>query len=163
MNIHPIFVHFPVAFFTIYALAEIVRFNFLTRQPFWFYVKAVLVIVGSASSVVTLTTGLMVEKYMVGHPALPYHKFFAFFTAGLFAIIALSYALVWINKEKQIQNNLWQTAVNCARGIVESKLIVILALLGLISVTITGGFGGIMAYGEGADPFFTYFYKLFIK
>ncbi len=163
MNLHVIFVHFPIAFFTIYALAEMARFDFITRQLYWFYIKAVLVIIGALSAVVTITTGLLIEDLMEGHPALEYHEFFAWTTFGIFLAIALSYAFAWLGKVIPVQNRFWKLAVDCGTKIVESKWIIILAMLGLISVTITGGLGGVMAFGEKSDPFFGFFYRLFIK
>ena len=40
MNIHPIFVHFPIALLTLYSLAELIRWRRITELAYWFYVKA---------------------------------------------------------------------------------------------------------------------------
>ncbi|MEK7110290.1 MAG: hypothetical protein AAB759_00205 [Patescibacteria group bacterium] len=39
MNIHPAFVHFPIALLTIYAVLELARFRFFTARPYWFHLK----------------------------------------------------------------------------------------------------------------------------
>ena len=38
--------------------------------------------------------------------------------------------------------------------------VILLALVGLVCITITGGLGGTMVYGPNADPFFGVIYKL---
>lgn len=160
MNLHPIFVHFPVAFFSIYALLEFVRFKFVTKQPYWFYVKAVLVIVGSVASGAAILTGLFFswasQDKQALEPLVGRHEFFAFTTAGIFFIIALSYAVAWINRDFNKLLGLGKIST----FILKPGVIIPLAVLGLICVTITGGIGGIMAFGPDADPFFAIVYKI---
>ena len=162
MNIHPIFVHFPIALFTFYALFEIIRLRILTRQTWYFYLKAVLVIAGSAMSFITITTGTMSEKFMEGHPALEYHEFFAWTTAGVFLAIALSYLFAWVGRERQVQSKFWQMWVGCGERIVGSRWIIALAILGFVCVTSAGGIGGAMVFGPDADALFKPIYNLLI-
>lgn len=44
MNIHPFLVHFPIALFCVYTILECVRFQVVIKQPYWFYLKAGIVI-----------------------------------------------------------------------------------------------------------------------
>ena len=39
----------------------------------------------------------------------------------------------------------------------------LLALLGLIAITITGGLGGAIVYGKDVDPIVSFIYKLTVK
>jgi len=57
MNIHPLFVHFPIALLSFYALMEICRFIRINRSPHWFHAKAFVLIAGAASAFLTLETG----------------------------------------------------------------------------------------------------------
>ena len=50
MNIHPLLVHFPIALLTIYSLLELVPFKQIYRQSYWFYTKAIILIIGSIST-----------------------------------------------------------------------------------------------------------------
>lgn len=169
MNLHPIFVHFPVAFFSIYAIAECLRFGFLMRQPYWFYVKAVLVIVGSASSAVTILTGLFFSEATTNkqafEPLVSQHEFFAFTTAIIFFIIALAYAVAWVNKDSAnlARAKFFRFLTPFSNFVLLPSCSIFLAILGLVCVTITGGIGGIMAFGPDADPFFGFVYRMFFK
>ncbi|MBI3231686.1 MAG: hypothetical protein HYZ51_01235 [Candidatus Doudnabacteria bacterium] len=163
INIHPIFVHFPIALFSVYTFFEVLRFPFLTRQAWYFYVKAVLVIAGSLASFVTAATGLMAQKFMEGHPALEYHEFFALLTAVVFVVVALSYALSWYAREKAASGVILESwLVKLTQWIVNGKAVILLAVLGFITLTITGGLGGVMVYGTEADPFFKPVYNLLV-
>lgn len=148
MNIHPIFVHFPVALLTTYAVLELLRFNFFTRQPYWFYVKAILVILGTLSGYVTLVTGLMAEELIEDqslNSLISRHEFWAFTSMGIFTIIALAYLWSW-----------WK-----GRFEMRSKLVFVLALAGIICLLITGALGGSIVFGHETDPLTNWIYGLF--
>ena len=57
MNLHPIFVHFPIALLTLYTLCELLRFKKIKDHPAWFYLKAVLIICGTLGAAAALLTG----------------------------------------------------------------------------------------------------------
>jgi uncharacterized membrane protein len=73
MNLHPIFVHFPIALLTIYALLEVfiplkvkvfkvckwqnTKLYALLVNPIWKHIKAFLVIFGAVTVIPTLLTG----------------------------------------------------------------------------------------------------------
>ena len=168
MDLHPIFVHFPIAFFILYGAMEIFKFPIFIRQTWWFYTKAVLVVAGSLGSVVALVTGNLAAEKFRGSARLPLletHETFAVATAVIFGFLAVCYLLVWIKKEKEFvipwlgSNVVFKTVV----WIVGSPVSWILALVGLICVTITGGLGGMLVYGPSADPAFAWFYNTFLK
>lgn len=62
MNIHPLFVHFPIALLTVYAVAELLRFKRLTSQVWWWNVKTLLLGVGLLGGFATLQTGEIAEE-----------------------------------------------------------------------------------------------------
>src|SRR3989344_1510181 len=57
-----LFINNPIAFFTFYSLMELIRFRKITTLPYWFYIKALLVILGAASAYVTLLSGELIEE-----------------------------------------------------------------------------------------------------
>lgn len=159
MNLHPIIVHFPIALLTLYGVCELIRFSFITRQTYWFYVKAVLVIVGSLSTLIALETGeAATEMLLERNPLVRVHSNFAEVTSWIFGLIALSYAITWIHRAFPLlltqrfsfvgRFALWLSAL-----LQRAPVIVTLSLFGLLFVTITGGLGGAIVYGTNFDPF----------
>lgn len=146
MDLHPILVHFPVALLTVYAILECIRFKKVLEKPYWFYIKAVLAILGELGALAAYATGHGVR----GSALVQMHSTFATITVWIFATLAISYIKEWLKRE-----GMWLTKFS-APGYV----IVILAIAGLVSVTITGGLGGAIIYGTHFDPFMTPIFKL---
>ncbi len=170
MNIHPIFVHFPIALLTIYAVAELIRFEKIKSLTYWFYVKAILVIVGVLSSFLALSTGEQAEHLQPEtlEPLIETHATFANISTWIFVFLAAIYLVSWVNKST-LNNYLlsskfakiWNIKVNIANKVINSYLTIILAFVGLISITITGALGGAIVYGPDVDPIVSFVYKLF--
>jgi len=87
---------------------------------------------------------------------------------GRFAIIALAYLVRFlqriINYYERIEaahpvlKTVWGIAAAYGSFVSNPSLIVPLALLGLVSVTITGALGGSLVYGPDADPLVSFLY-----
>ena len=95
------------------------------------------------------------------------HENFASASVAIFGILAASYLVLWLNREnfssvamKIKLISLWNFLVKLAHFFAETKFVILLALAGLICITITGGLGGLMVYGPNVDPFFGIIYKL---
>ena len=177
-NLHPIFVHFPVALLTVYALMELVRWRKVNGQIYWFYVKACFLIIGGLGSLAALWTGDMAKSSVRAgdfHVSIPNfnqvvstHENFADLSVAIFGLLAVSYLIVWLSHENFVKvfgSNLslqkfWSKFSKIAHFIAESRLVIFLALAGLVCITITGGLGGVMVYGPTADPFFGAVYHL---
>ncbi|HVY67667.1 MAG TPA: DUF2231 domain-containing protein [Patescibacteria group bacterium] len=177
MNLHPIFVHFPVALLTVYALMELLRFRKLQGQPYWFYVKALFLMIGGLGALAALATGdaaRLAARMGEFHPAVAnfsqvvrLHESFADLSVAIFGLLAASYLILWLDRENFGRwlgsaglQSFWAVLRKMAGLLADSPLSVILALAGLASITITGGLGGIMVYGPGVDPIFGLFYRL---
>ncbi len=177
MNIHPILVHFPVALLAIYSLLELIRWNKITSQPYWFYVKAMFVCVGGLAALAALATGdtavegvrnglftPAVSNYM---DVIHLHETFADISIVVFGLIAASYLLTWIDRTNFVNRfksleSLWRFLAKIASIIQRPVLLVLLAVIGLIAITITGGLGGVIVFGPDADPFFKIVYQILI-
>jgi uncharacterized membrane protein len=55
-NIHPLFVHFPIAFFTAFFLLDLV--GAIAKKPQWRYVASWLLYLGTAAAIFTVIAGL---------------------------------------------------------------------------------------------------------
>ena len=161
MNIHPIFVHFPVALLTVYAILELIRPKKLLASHAYTAIKAFLVILGTLAAYVAAETGDMASELMRGQSSvrtiLRLHENFAAWTQIIFTVIAASYIVVLISRR-------WKripviTAV--AEFIQRGPVIIVLALGGLVFVTLTGALGGLIVYGPTADPVMSLVANLF--
>lgn len=167
---HPLVVHFPIALLTLYALLEFPRFRALLERPYWFYVKAVLVITGTLGAVVARQSGESIEDKFANVPRLnavvEAHALTANVTLGIFAVLAVAYALRFATDHPRIQA--WTSATRAGRGLAalsagirHGAVAVPLALSGLIALTITGALGGGLVHGPDADPVVALAYRLF--
>ena len=172
MNLHPIFVHFPIALLTFYSVAELIRTKKLMKTDFWFYFKAILVIVGVIFAIITIQTGEIAAKQLGERTQLlELHKFWANTTTWIFGLIAVIYALVWIDKTEKVKLNygtiiekFWRNITKLSILILrKSWIIITLAIIGLISLTITGALGGAIVYGPDIDPAARIIYNLLVK
>ena len=181
-NYHPLLVHFPVALLSLYAFAEIIRFKTVNNQPYWFYIKAVLVICGTLASYLAYATGDSAKyavlsgqdgfRHLVNDPraVINMHENWANVTVIIFSALAGGYLIAWLktlNFERfmpgKFLGSIWKLLVNLEKAIIETKFVIILALAGLAAVTITGSLGGAIVYGPNADPFVKIIYGLLIK
>ena len=171
MNIHPIFVHFPIALMTIYAVLELIRHKRVINTLYFFYIKATLVILGTLTALLSLSTGEIAEDLLTKNykPLIDMHANFASFSTNIFGIIAILYLISWINRSEFNQKisdsfigKYWTMSVNFSNYILSKSYIIIpLSIIGLISITITGSLGGAIVYGPEVDPIVSFIYHLF--
>jgi uncharacterized membrane protein len=169
LNIHPLFVHFPVAFFTVYSLAELLRFKSLLRRAEFFYVKTVLVLVGFGSALLAIITGLVAKQLWAVKPIqLQTHENFGIATTIVFGFLAFGYLVAWLEQSARCAawlrgNAFGKFLLTLKHLLIETPLAPFLALVGLVLVFITGALGGSMVFGTDADPFARFVYHLLIK
>jgi uncharacterized membrane protein len=164
MNFHPLLVHFPVALLTIYALLELAGLSRLGKLSYWFYLKAMFLIIGSLASIPAAIAGLAIKPLFGGAPEVVNlvntHENFAIATIVVFCVLAFSYVLTWIRRDApSVRLGALEQLVQLTQ---KPPVIVSLAIVGLILVTITGALGGSISYGPNVDPVVSLIYKLLI-
>ncbi len=170
-NIHPLLVHFPVALLSFYAVLEIISFK-KVRSIFWiFYVKAVLVIGGFIGGLLASSSGEAIEhNFPMKENLIEIHSFWAGTTNVIFGIIAVVYLIVWIHKSniikllpETVMGKIWRMKVMVAEKILYARsMMLILAMAGIIAVTITGALGASIVYGPEIDPIVKFIYTKLI-
>ena len=180
MNIHPLFVHFPIGILVLYALIELGSVLFCRQSLFVKQLKGVLVLVGAASALVAASFGDSAEELLRANPTLlghvvdlklvETHAMFAGLTILTFGLLAAAY-LVWFVEHSTFGSKpflqsgwvakLWHLLQAIGRFIRRPWLAALLALAGLVAITITGGLGAAIVYGPAVDPFVQIIYNLF--
>ena len=167
MNIHPLIVHFPIALLTAYVFLELIRR--FTKQPYWFHVRAFLVIAGSIGAFLSLQTGeLAKEAFGNGmHNVLQMHEQVARICTFLFAILSVAYGYRWL-KETAFFGRVTATSRvvfskidTIERFLLDSFVTYILAVVGFSLLGLVGALGGILVYGPNMDPVTQIVYKMF--
>jgi uncharacterized membrane protein len=175
MNIHPLFVHFPIGILSTYALLEISYwlFPFVRRQAWVQHTKIFLVIFGALWFLPTAGTGDIASEIITKKPdtnkIIEMHEHFAGISMVIFMGIAACHLLILgVKHQAQLPRILAKILIffarfePTARKITESPLVAILAGIGLIAITITGALGAAITYGSDTDFIVTYIYRLLI-
>lgn len=173
-NLHPLFVHFPIALFTVYALLEMIPSKKLRNNETVFLIKCFILIIGTVSVWPTLASGEAIE-HMFGSDAsknalVEIHGLWGSVAAGIFQGLAAVYLIEWIKKGKGKLLN-WLTTQKGVSSIwkllnwIQTKLyhkpvLIIFALLGFIALTCAGALGAALVHGEQIDPAVQFIYNL---
>lgn len=179
MDIHPIIVHVPVAFLAIYAVAEILSLiPKLRNSKTFFLIKMFLLFVGTFGALVALYTGDTARELgraVINRKIVSVHELFADITTYVFVVLVVIYLLVTVNlfddvqgyfKSKIIQYPKLQKIFNIKIKIGQffTKyyfITILLAVAGLVAVSITGALGGALVFGtQTKDPFINVVVKM---
>ncbi|MDB4939888.1 MAG: hypothetical protein JWO40_313 [Candidatus Doudnabacteria bacterium] len=172
MNVHPIFVHFPIALLSTYGILELIRFKKITSQAYWFYIKATLVILGTLAAYVAAEFGDIAKGLIVNsgnRTLISNHENWAQNSIIIFTIIAVCYAIEWLNKatltnfKSPTIIRIWNWLTKIQHWIIDTPVVIILAIAGVIAITITGSLGGTIVYGKGNDPITDWIVSLILK
>jgi uncharacterized membrane protein len=129
MNIHPAFVHFPIALLVLYTILELLPLARLWPAVQWNPIRKFLLYVGTLAIVPTIVTGLMAAQLAGESEIVEMHERAAFAVLGIFiaaTLASLFYPRPYITKP--------------------------LALLGLIGLFVVGSLGAAIVYGYDVDP-----------
>lgn len=169
MDLHPIFVHFPVALITLFAVLEILPFEKKFGKTY-FFTKFAFLFFGVLMSIPAYMTGGIAGEVLERgplHDVVELHGFFAGATMVVAIVLFVIY-LVRLGTE-YTDTLLGRYIAKYVPGAVLAKLklvtakgvCVFLAIVLLLLITATGALGGSMVYGPGVDPIAKMLYKLF--
>lgn len=176
MNIHPLFVHFPIGLLVVYSILELGGYflSALRRNMWAFPVKAFLLFAGVLSAFAALITGGIAEEIIEETGSfssiVEVHSSFAVATTVLYLVLAAAYLNRVFDRNRWfdrivVMNRFfawgWNKKKYLAHLILDTWLLPVLALLALITITITGALGAAIVYGPSADPFVSFIYHLF--
>ena len=169
-NIHPIVVHFPIALLTLYSLLEIISVGRLKNKSEMFWTKFILVTTGGITLLVARQAGSVAKHLVSDHslyPLISRHEQFANYSTAVFGVIAAGYMCIALRRLNwritTIVPVFWEFLYGIGDIITSNYLAKLLALVGIIALTITGALGGTIVYGQNNDPFTNFIYHLVIK
>lgn len=163
MNIHPIFVHFPVALLTLYAVMEVLQLPIVRASRPWQIIKSVFVMIGALGALAAYQTGDWATEGMGRSGVVAVHATWASIAVTFFAIVAIMYFVRFINTEApRVKDWVWNTRYVCTVWEALSRLtdwivgkwwaLLILGIVALGIISIVGALGGAVAYGTANDP-----------
>jgi len=167
MDLHPLFVHFPIALLTLYSFLEVIRR--FTKSEHWVQVRAVLVIAGTIGAFVSLSTGeragqLFGDRTL--HDILEAHAIAANATTWIYAVLAVSYLILWLQLTTThpplLQRILGKARLGepLAAKVLGTPVAPVLAVLGFLGLSLTGALGAMLVYGPQFDPVTSLVYNL---
>ena len=116
-NIHPIFVHIPIAFLAVYSIVTIIPFHKFLPRIMWRDVRLIILIAGVIGAFFALGTGELAEHLVKpNHNIVETHALFASLSTWLYAILLLGEISAWYNRvfpEKKFMKSLslWVTYI----------------------------------------------------
>lgn len=157
-NIHPIIVHFPIALLFVYAVLEIAQKIKLRNKSWYKTLKLGFLYIGTVFGFLALQSGGIAEHIVGETSVVETHGFFGTMTTWIFSILSIIYLLPEIHS---ITHPLFKKLQRICMSL--QKITILLAILGLITLTITGALGGAISHGPDTDPIVSLIYSLFIK
>lgn len=163
-NIHPLFVHFPIALLFIYSLVQILPLQRWIPSTPWRSVGNVLLIAGFLGALAAASTGdIAAQLSQPNHVILELHELFASAVQGLYGILIGSLVVKAIISQwnKLRQYRVVSILLSITDFVDRRWVTIMVSVLGLLALVITGIFGGAMVYGATADPLATPLLHLF--
>jgi len=155
-NIHPIFVHFPIALLFIYSLIKILPVKRIFPKIQWKDVERILLTCGVIGAFFALSTGEAAEHLVrPNHQLVEMHALFASASTWLYGALLVNefFEIVRSSKYfKSIPSAVQHIMVFINQIFANRAFVVCIAILGLVCICITGMLGGIITYGTTADP-----------
>ncbi|MDP3917211.1 MAG: hypothetical protein Q8Q42_02890 [Nanoarchaeota archaeon] len=160
MNMHPFVVHFPIALLSMYALMEFLAMSSLGKKSWWKPTKLSFLFPGILGAFFGLITGNIIsEKIDSVQNLIETHEFFAWITTWIFGIIAVFY-LVDLFDNKLRLNKYISMVMKIKDFFLNRYFIALLAIIGFVSLMITGALGGAIVRGPDVDIFVRIIYDL---
>jgi len=156
-NIHPILVHFPIAFLFVYSIVKILPLEKWFPAVAWKQIERVLLVVGVLGALAAFATGDTAQRLF--HPnrqLVNAHSNFAGASIFIYGILLAGEVLAVFNQKylSRLHAPAWIVKILefIEKILCNKVLTVILAILGFVAIVTTGLLGGAMVYGASADP-----------
>ncbi len=163
-NLHPIFVHFPIAFFLLYSLLRLLPWPKKLPTVDWHLPRIIILIVGLLGAWLANVTGEIASDLVrPDHALVEMHESFAGASVNLYVVLLILELIIfippqWINSKagRSFQSFFYYKEFNLLPKLQKLLsypwLFRLLALVGAVLIAITGLLGGVMVYGVSADP-----------
>jgi uncharacterized membrane protein len=155
-NIHPLFVHFPIALLFVYSIIKILPLQKWFPVVTWKHIERALLLVGVLGAFAALSTGEIAEHLTrPNHDLVEAHALFATTATWMYGLLLigeiLSVAMSWMTTKITSLKTL--KVITFVKDLLTHPILsTTLAVLGLITISIAGLLGGVMVYGTSADP-----------
>ena len=158
-NLHPIFVHFPIALLLFYSLIRIFPWPKKLPATDWRPPRISLLIAGLLGAWLSSLTGEAASEITRHNRAiLELHEGTANASIGVYLVLLFAELLYYFRPEWLSAKNgrIFKTAhfliVNLQAWLAQVWILRLLAFAGALLIALTGLFGGVMVYGVAADP-----------
>lgn len=155
-NIHPLFVHFPIALLFVYSIIKILPFKRWFSDVSWSQIERALLVVGVLGAFAALATGDTAEHIaQANYQLVDMHSTFAGVATALYVMLLVGEMLRFINPKflpKISVSWIKKLAVFLEKTLTNTAFSKLVALLALVAISVTGLLGGVIVYGISADP-----------
>ncbi|MEN9614123.1 MAG: hypothetical protein RLZZ347_430 [Candidatus Parcubacteria bacterium] len=155
-NLHPIFVHFPIALLFVYSIIKILPFQKWFPKVSWKHIERALLVVGVGGAFLALATGDTAERLAHANRQLVNaHSTFAGVATWLYGALLLGEILSVYNPKiflKITSASLQKVLSALERFLTRPLFSRVIAFVALVAISITGLLGGVIVYGTTADP-----------
>lgn len=163
-NLHPIFVHFPIALLFIYSIIKVLPFDKWFPKVSWKHIEMTLLTLGVLSAFVAASTGETAERLeQPDRQLVEAHATFASITIWLYGLLLVGEFLKFFNPKIALKLNIpWlnDLLLFIEKVLTHRVFSKVLAFLGFVAIFVTGLLGGAMVYGTSADPLAPFVLKL---
>ncbi|MES2215891.1 MAG: DUF2231 domain-containing protein [Patescibacteria group bacterium] len=154
-NLHPIFVHFPIALLVLYSVVKILPLKTWFPKVSWRHIERALLFFGVLGAFAALATGETAEHLIrPNHQLVEAHSTFAAAATWLYVALLLGELAAFINARMYLNKYQFVSKLSLfvEKVICNPIFSRIVALAALVTLSIAGLLGGVMAFGVTADP-----------
>lgn len=154
-DLHPIFVHFPIALLVFYSIIKIIPLSRWLPKIMWRDIERFLLVFGTLGAFVSLSTGEIAEEmFRVNHQLVEAHATFAVISVWLYgALIVGEVASFLVSRQFFVTQRYMTRSIAFVNSFLcDGFFARLIAFVAFVSILLTGLLGGVLVYGTTADP-----------